>query len=341
MRKINLFIILLSVFLVISQFKSVSATGIIRIQGNKRAISTTNYLSLTLDSAPIDGNVLIATFSVVCDAVHIETVSAMSETGVNWSRVTGFSYVWTAAYTGNVEIWMGIATPGAGAGIGINLAGGATTIYESTVNVCEYQGLVTIDTIDRTNVAYDDGIVGTVQTTNVTTTTTQNSELWLGAETVIGGVAPTSPTNGFIMLDGVLTNAVSNAYLEKIVALNGTAGTGTITVSDSHFVGCIATFKTSGATPPPSGGSGISFNLNIDVDYYLFGGGRYIGLIMVVIALFLINWLNRYSFIITVTLAFLITILYLRQSPPLVWEGMITALEAIILLLMGALRLKK
>lgn len=81
-------------------------------------------------------------------------------------------------------------------------------------------------------------------------------------------------------------------------------------------------------------------DLTIDPQYYLFGEGRYIGLLAVVIALFLINFLNKYSFVITVTLGFLMTILYLKQTPPLVWEGAITCLESIILMITGAFRLK-
>lgn len=82
------------------------------------------------------------------------------------------------------------------------------------------------------------------------------------------------------------------------------------------------------------------FNLDLNVEYYLFGGGRYIGLILIVIALFLINWLHKYSFIITVTLAFLMAILYFKRTPPLVWEAIITTFVGVILMLTGALKLK-
>jgi hypothetical protein len=53
----------------------------------------------------------------------------------------------------------------------------------------------------------------------------------------------TSPTNGFTLYDGTVTNAVSLGYLVKVVSSTGAASSG-VTLSGIRFwAGAIATFK--------------------------------------------------------------------------------------------------
>jgi hypothetical protein len=225
------------------QFPTVKANpGIIRVQGNARGTSVTSTISVTLASTPTSGNVLVAVIGFFASASR--SVSSISETSVSWTMQVRKEYNLYGVYA-EMEIWFGVVSAGASTSITVTLSGAAT--FGATADVCEYSGVVTTNFLDKTastsgNNAYPK--------TGTTATTTQADELWIGG-TVLYGYAQTTPTNGFALLDGVLSNYESTGYLEKIVSATGTANSQT-TGSIQQWAGCIATFFAAAPPPPPA-----------------------------------------------------------------------------------------
>jgi hypothetical protein len=134
------------------------------------------------------------------------------------------------------EIWLGVVGAGASKNITVNLNGALSNGGEA--NIAEYSGIAS-SPLDQT--AYADSISGTTST-GTTASTTVSKELWIGS-VCVDLYSQTTPQNGFTLFDGVLTNSVSNAYLEKNVSSTGTASSGTTLGGSANYVGVIATFK--------------------------------------------------------------------------------------------------
>ena len=226
--------------------------------------------SITLANAPIWGDVLISVIGIqgihttVTDAqgevtaplsFETATVSSITETGVKWSRQVRSN---STAFNLNVEIWLGVVVSQASPSITVNLDSLPSNIITAlTVDICEYRGIALESSLDKT--ATSNGF-GSISDTGLTALTTQPKELWIGAILFESSGQQTSPTNGFLLLDGQPNDTggrICTAFLEKTVNGQGTANTGTtIKYGDEtlfcSWVGCIATFL-SGPVDMPTG----------------------------------------------------------------------------------------
>jgi len=215
---------------------------IVRVQGNARGIVFSgSSIPVTLSSAPISGNVLVATIGVLNTAGATSTVSSITQTGVTWTEQVSH----TSAYSQmENSIWFGVVGDGASTSVTVNLSGSA--ISGATANICEYSGILTSGFLDKTS--YNDGNGGTADT-GTTDTTTQAEELWIGCIIGMYGYSQGTPTNGFTLLDGFYELPISQGYLEKIVSSTGAANAGDSGIA-TYWGGCIATFKAAAAAGP-------------------------------------------------------------------------------------------
>lgn len=205
------------------------------VQGPARGTGTTSPISVTMASAPIQGNVLIATVTGYTQGSGIGII-AITQVGVTWSKAIS----WYPTNNNGAEIWRGIVGAGASASISVDI--GVPT-YGDIVNICEWSGLATVNPVDQTAKNDDGTVPSSPSDTGTTPTTTQDNELWIGCiAAVLGGTDQSAPTNGFTLLDGCGAS-LSNGYLYKIVTSTGTANSGTTTSGPaSYWVGCVATF---------------------------------------------------------------------------------------------------
>ena len=223
---------------------------ILKVQGPIRGTATgsATSISVTMNSTPINGNVLIAVIGTGKIGGPYITVTSIIENGVSWNKQVQKSYVWheNTEDWEDIEIWLGIVGSGASTSIVIQLSSSISGMG-AIAYIGEYTGIDTSDPLDKT--ASDTGYTpfngDPGQTcTGVTSVTSKADELW------IGGIAcgcmsiyynQTDPTNGFsLTTSNYYTESV--AYLEKIVSATGQAYTKT-TISYADWVGCIATFK--------------------------------------------------------------------------------------------------
>ena len=220
---------------------------IIRVQGNAKGETySAGTLGVTMGSAPASGDVLVATILVRGG----QTVSSISETNVAWSYVIS-KMATSGSADCDTEIWFGVVSGTGGTGVTITFS---ATMTNAIADICEYSGVATSSYTDKT-ATNQGGSTGPIDT-GTTTTTTQASELWIGAlgETHESDTM-SSPTNGFTLLDGAYYgdpngHSACLGYAEKIVSSTGTADC-SVTSSGSltTWSGCIATFlAASGAT---------------------------------------------------------------------------------------------
>lgn len=243
--------------------------------GNEPSMQT----SIRLVNAPIQGDVLISVIGIqgmhttVTDAQGVvtapmsfetATVSSINETGVVWTRQVRSN---STANNLNVEIWLGVVVSQASPVITVNLDSLPSNIIVAlTVDICEYRGIAANSSLDKT--AINTGF-GSTADTGLTAPTTQPNELWIGAILFESSVQQTSPTNGFLLLDGqpnATGGRICTAFLENIVDEQGTANSGTTTKYGDEllfgaWVGCMATFAstpvdTPTSTPSSSNGTG-------------------------------------------------------------------------------------
>lgn len=229
--------------------------AITRVQGNKRGIAgNSSSLSMTLNSSPTNGNLLIAVIGTY--ASYAPLVSSISQSGVTWAQQKESHS--DSVYGRRVEIWAGVVGASASANLTIYLgeshSGAGSNADPVIANICEYSGLETSNFLDRT--ASATGVSTRTLTTGTTSPvyTTNPNELWIGGIFNVcdrtNGDDITSPSNGFELLDGEGSvyggQTKSLAYLEKKVTTLGAAWSGayggTFTTY-SGYAGCIATFK--------------------------------------------------------------------------------------------------
>jgi DNA-binding IscR family transcriptional regulator len=230
----------------------------VRVQGNARGTSTTSPISVTMASTPASGNVLVAIIGTEYSGGY-RTVSSISETNVVWAKQisqSGQTYY-------NIEIWFGTVGVDASKSVTINLSGNPD--YGSTADICEYSGIATSSFLDKTatntgNSIYPD--------TGTTVDTTQANELWVGG-TVNGNYKPSTPTDGFTLLDGNLSTYMYLTYLEKIVSATGAAHSSVTLSSARGWAGCIATFKA--AAPANTAPTNDACDSTATFDYDVLG----------------------------------------------------------------------
>ena len=226
--------------------------------------ASTSSISVTALATPTSGNLMIATISLTSGTVP--TVSSISETGVTWTQQISKTQG-TACQT---KIWAGVVGSGASISITITLSGSANS---GVADICEYSGLKTSGFLDQTATA---GTQWGIASTGTTSTTTQATELCIGAIGVTGGDAVITPTNGFTLLDGVNYQGgggynVALGFFENIVSSTGTYESAAAGTNTNNWAGCIVTFyaaevsapanifgySTVGSTVDSVGGNGI------------------------------------------------------------------------------------
>jgi hypothetical protein len=182
------------------------------------------------------------------------SISSISQTGVTWSKAAAENNPATM----DTEIWYGVVGSGAGTSITVTVASGSGGLYSEIADVCEWAGLATSSPVDKT--ATNAGTQSTSGNSGTTATTTQASELWIGAigagAVATGHVAQSSPTNSFTLLDGAqetFTNIWSSmGYSYKIASATGTSSVGTSFAAAAFWSGCIATFFAASTSTTPS-----------------------------------------------------------------------------------------
>jgi hypothetical protein len=209
--------------------------------GYAKGTSATATLTVNLQQAPVSGNLLVACIAM-CSGSNI-AVSSISQTNVTWTEQK-------KVYTAYAEtlIWAGVVSASAGTAITVNLASAPS--YGSIADVCEYSGLLTTGFLDKT--ASWTGVSPNALT-GTTATTTQATELWIGATVIAGADCPqqATPLNSFTLLDGTRYGSyLTISYLEYIASATGTANSGASGggVGTDAASGCIATFKGAAST---------------------------------------------------------------------------------------------
>ncbi|MCW4048046.1 MAG: hypothetical protein NWE99_10900 [Candidatus Bathyarchaeota archaeon] len=214
--------------------------AITRVQGNARGVANSgNSVSITMSSAPTQGNVLVLTFGLSEGSNYpTNKVSNITQSGVSWSLVVAK----TISGQMDGEIWLGTVGANASPNITVNLD--SAIEVGAVADVCEYSGVAIVDKTASANGSDHNPKTGTTETT------TQAEELWIGCISTYG--TQTNPENGFTLLDGAqYGNYMSLGFLEKIVSATGQAQSGVITNDIwTDWSGCIATFNASSPSPP-------------------------------------------------------------------------------------------
>ena len=214
---------------------SIYATPI-RVQSAKgnTGSNANTAISITLSSAPVSGNTLVAVIST--RGTTAGRVSGITGCGVTWSRVSQA----TNANGTTTEIWCG---PNVGTGttsISITQAS-----LRSAAVVMEYSGLLLPASFD---VANNNTGNDAAPNTGTTTTTSQTHQLWIGGIGIVNSTPTLSAiTNSFAAIDNAVTTstAANNTRiyaLERMVTSTGAATTGG-TIATAQWAGAIATFK--------------------------------------------------------------------------------------------------
>lgn len=251
---------IIAVFFLFVSSSIVAQTRIQSATGNTGTNAVTSF-TVTLGSAPTNGNTLIAVISGRTATAN--NISSISQTGATWTRAVSVANT----VTSNTEIWYTTALSGAGTTITINQ--GST---RAAAVVMEYNGVLYSTPLDQT-ASYANPTNSTSASTGTTSTTTLGTELWIGAVGLrSSGFTLSSITNGFSTVTNAFsTNATAgnNARiyaLEKIVTSTGAATTGGTVSTSSLWTGAIATFKSSllsNFTPAASckgGGATVTVN---------------------------------------------------------------------------------
>ncbi|MBE0540497.1 MAG: DUF4082 domain-containing protein [Verrucomicrobia bacterium] len=202
-------------------------------------------------------------------------IAVISTRGASEDRVTGITQtgaVWTrAAQSVNAdgttaEIWYAPNVSGAATGITVNLA----TSLRAAAVVLEYSGVLSADPVDQT--AGNTGS-GNTATTGATAMTTQPNELWVGGVGLVSSsISLSSPQNSFTAVaaaastSGLAENNARVYALERIVTEIGTASSGGVVSSSSHWSGTMAAFKA--ALPS---GNPLTLTDSAAVNYTLVG----------------------------------------------------------------------
>lgn len=209
--------------------------------------ASSSTLTITLDSAPKKGNLLVLVIGCIGLGESVASVAQNSGT-VTWAQQK-------ESDDGNgqyVFIWTGAVVGSAGTGINITL-GAASYVIEATA--CEYNNVLISSFIDVTGSANSGIGGGTTGDTGAAGPTNQAVEVWVGGIWATGvSVDPTqsNPTSGWALLDGAQHYYYSSirgstAYLEKIVSATGTAECTDTIANSGEWAGAIICIK--GAVP--------------------------------------------------------------------------------------------
>lgn len=207
--------------------------AIVRVQTqNGGSSATASTLTVTFNSAPTNGNFLVATIT----SAGSKTVSSITQTGATWVKAKNINNGVRSS-----EIWYAENISGAAKAVQITYSGNTSS---GAAVIAEYSGIVTSSSIDVT--ASNTGS-STQPDSGTTVATAQAVELWIGslAQNAISGGGFTSLTNGFVTVgDGQDALPASIVEMdENIVSSIGTANVSGTSVDNTKWAGCIATFK--------------------------------------------------------------------------------------------------
>ncbi len=211
--------------------------------------STVSSLTLTLGSAPVNGNTLVAIISMRSNV----GISSIAQTNVNNWQQAVFSTGSDGVTISRTEIWYASNVSGAGSDIVItfNAAG-----QRAAAIVIEYNGILAQNPLDKTSYATGKSKSAS---TGTTSTTSQSHELWIGGISLYSTYwFLTDPTNYFSEVAPVVEAATIKLYaLERIVTEIGEAYTGGSIGATLLWTGAIATFK---AVPHWTGATDAQWN---------------------------------------------------------------------------------
>lgn len=208
--------------------------SIARVQSKLHQYSgNSSSLTISLDSAPTEGNLLIAAIGTYGSyAPFVDHIDQGDY--VDWTRQIESHR--DSLYGRRVEIWAGVVSANASSNLTIYLgdSGSGSNADPVIADVCEYQGLQTVNFKDQTATYPYAGVNTRTLETGYTSTTTRANELWVGGIFNVcnqGGYDDdTQSTNNFYLLDGegipIGGQTKSLAYLEKIVSTTGIAWSG-------------------------------------------------------------------------------------------------------------------
>ena len=218
--------------------------------------SAANTFTVTLNSAPANGNTLMA---IVSTRGNTDSrMISISQTGATWTRAvqkTNTNGVTT-------EIWYAPNTTSAVTTVRINLA---ASLCAAAV-VMEYSGILTTNPLDKTASATGNN---NSPLTGTTTTTTQANELWIGGVGFMNSNynIQGNPANYFTNITSANSNSGSGSWwwwtptpdndakvyaFEKIVTSTGQASTGGTLSNSTNWSGAIATFIKQPPPQPPT-----------------------------------------------------------------------------------------
>ena len=213
--------------------------AIARVQSKTGTAVASTTISLTMDSAPTNGNFLVIAIGTLSSSN--DRVSSITQTNVTWTKAISVANSSIA----ESEVWYGVASASAGTGITVNLAAALT----ARCVVAEYSGVATSGALDKT--ASTTNIGGGAVLSGTTALTSYTIELW-GASLVCAasfgtyGSFGSEPTNGFTRVAQVGDSTLLVELAEKIVSARATAFTSDTwsATSDSEVcAGTIATFS--------------------------------------------------------------------------------------------------
>ena len=167
--------ILLALIMVIVCGNAQGQTRVQAATGNTGS-SAANTFTVTLNSAPANGNTLIAVIST--RGTTAGRVSSVSSGGATWSR----SVQSTNANGVTTEIWYGAVTATGGTSVTITFVNSGWWQYTplnyfAAAVVMEYSGILTTNPLDKTASSAGNN---NSPITGTTATTTQANELWIG-----------------------------------------------------------------------------------------------------------------------------------------------------------------
>ena len=202
-----------------------------------------------LTSTPSIGHMLVLGVSAACP------VTAISQTGVTWTYVTGIN-------TNDITGWYGTVDSGS-AGKTVTLTLGSSSADGELVVVSEWSGLTVTSPVDKT-ASHVESSEATTSPTGTTAVTSQAYELavgfMVGWETATDHVAQSNPKNGFELLGGAENNLVhyiSAGMLYKVVSQTGAYSSGVDYAGLAWCSGFIMTFKADASTPTPTPGASV------------------------------------------------------------------------------------
>jgi hypothetical protein len=234
----------------------------VQVATNSTGSSAASTFTVTLGSAPVNGNTLVAVIATRGAATG--RVSSITQNNVTWSRAT------EAANTSGetTEIWY--APVGASAGTVLTI--GQASLRSAAV-VIEYSGVLTTAPLDQTANATG---LGTALDTGTTPMTTLEKELWIGGASLASSAyTMTNFVNSFNWAGNAQStffSAGSNAKVyafDLFVSTTGTADSGGTISSSSQWAGAIAAFyavpglSLGGAAAPNYTAVGVSGSVTV------------------------------------------------------------------------------